>query len=147
LTIDVETGQVDFSYPTKESLSKDDIVKQVDKAGYTTVSIKIIRANGIEEIADYSSLKSDDNITASFHVKGNCGMCKERIEKAALSLDGVNAAKWDALTQQIEVSYDDSLLSQSDIETTIALVGHDSENAKASDRAYEDLHGCCQYER
>ena len=31
----------------------------------------------------------------SFGVRGNCGMCKTTIEKAATSLDGVSAATWD----------------------------------------------------
>ena len=32
---------------------------------------------------------------ASFGVRGNCGMCKSTIEKAANGVDGVSNANWD----------------------------------------------------
>ena len=44
--------------------------------------------------------------TEKFEVKGNCGMCEKRIEKAALSVDGVLAADWDKETKMIDVKFD-----------------------------------------
>ena len=38
---------------------------------------------------------------ASFGVRGNCGMCKTTIEKAAKSLDGVAEANWDVKKKSI----------------------------------------------
>ena len=32
--------------------------------------------------------------TTTFKVDGNCEMCKQRIEKAAKSINGVSFAKW-----------------------------------------------------
>ena len=33
--------------------------------------------------------------TEKFKVKGNCGMCENRIEKAAHSVDGLQSAVWE----------------------------------------------------
>jgi len=39
--------------------------------------------------------KQKKNTKISFEVKGNCEMCKKRIEKAAFSVKGVKMATWD----------------------------------------------------
>jgi len=83
---------------------------------------------------------------AMFKVAGNCGMCKERIEKAALSVHGVSKANWDADKQMIHVNYS-SQTTEETIQKAIAKAGHDTEKHKTADEVYENLHGCCQYER
>lgn len=85
--------------------------------------------------------------TETFKVAGNCGMCEKRIEKAAMSVDGVSEADWDSEKQSITVVYDESKAKLEDIEKAIAKVGHDTEGAKADDKVYDTLHGCCKYER
>jgi len=82
-----------------------------------------------------------------FKVYGNCGMCQSRIEKAAKSVDGVTTAEWDKETKMIEVTYDDSKTDRDKIELAIAEAGHDTETQKAKDTVYDDLPGCCHYER
>src|SRR5690554_7860464 len=49
------------------------------------------------------------NKTEQFTVKGACGMCETRIEKVALSVEGVTKADWDRETQKIVVVYDDEV--------------------------------------
>jgi len=44
----------------------------------------------------------------SFGVRGNCGMCKSTIEKAANGVEGVASANWDVDKKKIDVSFDDS---------------------------------------
>lgn len=85
--------------------------------------------------------------TEKFEVAGNCGMCKTRIEKAAKGLDGVSTADWDKETKMIELSYDPEKLDLDKIHTAIASVGHDTRLYKADDSVYENLPGCCKYER
>ncbi|MGC9341505.1 MAG: heavy-metal-associated domain-containing protein [Bacteroidales bacterium] len=85
--------------------------------------------------------------TEKFEVKGNCGMCEKRIEKAAKSVDGVTAADWDKETKMIEVSFDDSKTDIHNIHTAIAKAGHDTPMHKASDEVYEKLPACCKYDR
>ncbi len=81
-----------------------------------------------------------------FFVKGNCGMCKTRIEKAAKTA-GAKAAEWNAETQTIVLNFDPSKTSADAILKKIAEVGHDNEKYKATDAIYKDLPGCCLYDR
>lgn len=85
--------------------------------------------------------------TEKFEVKGNCGMCEKRIEKAAKSVDGVTAADWDKETKMVEVSFDDSKTDIHKIHMAIAKAGHDTNMHKASDETYEKLPACCKYDR
>jgi periplasmic mercuric ion binding protein len=85
--------------------------------------------------------------TEKFEVKGSCGMCKTRIEKAAKSVDGVSKANWNDETKMIEVVYDDTKTNVDKVEVAIAKVGHDTPMHKATDEAYNALPGCCKYER
>lgn len=85
--------------------------------------------------------------TDTFKVAGNCGMCEKRIEKAAMSVDGVSEADWDAEKQKITVVYDEAKAKLEDIKKAIANVGHDTEGTKADDKVYDTLHGCCKYDR
>ena len=81
----------------------------------------------------------------SFAVKGNCKMCKKRIEKAALSLKGVKMATWDIPSNMIDIIYDNKKLELKEIHNKIASVGHDTDKVKSSEDVYDELPMCCQY--
>ncbi|MGM0621071.1 MAG: heavy-metal-associated domain-containing protein [Bacteroidota bacterium] len=85
--------------------------------------------------------------TEKFKVKGNCGMCEKRIEKAANSVEGVSKADWDKESKLIELKFDDAKTSTDKIEKAIAKVGHDTPHHKAKDEVYNELPGCCKYDR
>jgi copper chaperone CopZ len=85
--------------------------------------------------------------TEKFKVKGNCGMCEKRIEKAALSVDGVSKADWDKETKKMVVVFDDSKTDVHKVHMAIAKAGHDTEMHKAKDEVYNELPGCCKYDR
>jgi copper chaperone CopZ len=85
--------------------------------------------------------------TEKFEVKGNCGMCETRIEKAAKSVKGVTTAEWDVKTKTISVTFDDSKTTLEKIHEAIAGVGHDTDKKRAKDSVYSRLHSCCKYER
>jgi copper chaperone CopZ len=87
------------------------------------------------------------NKTEKVEVKGNCGMCEKRIEKAALAVDGVSKADWSKETKKLEVVYDDAKTNVDKIEVAVAKVGHDTEKHKASDEVYSKLPGCCLYRK
>lgn len=93
------------------------------------------------------SYASTETKTEKFKVYGNCGMCEARIEKAAKSIEGVTTADWNKETKTIEVTFDDSKTDMNKIELAIAKVGHDTDNYKAKDETYNELPGCCQYDR
>jgi len=85
--------------------------------------------------------------TETFEVAGNCDMCKTRIEKAAKSVDGVSSADWNKETKMIEVSFNPEKTDLQKIDQAIADVGHDTKMHRAKDDVYEQLPGCCKYER
>jgi len=85
--------------------------------------------------------------TEEFKVYGNCGMCENRIENAATAVAGVSSAEWDSETEMLKVSFDKKKTDTHKIQMAIAKVGHDTDMHKADDAVYDDLPGCCQYER
>lgn len=85
------------------------------------------------------------NFKSQFQVKGNCEMCKERIETAAHKA-GAKAARYSIDTQTLTLEIEDPI-STDDILKKVAEVGHDNERFKASNSSYESLPGCCHYER
>jgi len=98
-------------------------------------------------LVGFGNLQAQDVKTEEFKVYGNCGMCEARIEKAANSVDGVESADWDKETKMIEVTYDPDKVKTMDIHKAIAKVGHDTEKMEAENEVYEELPGCCRYER
>ena len=84
---------------------------------------------------------------AQFEVWGNCGMCKKTIEKAVSKVKGVKEANWDVDTHQFTVSFNPAKTSLDKIHAAIAAAGYDTEKVRGNDKAYNNLHGCCQYDR
>jgi len=87
-----------------------------------------------------------NSVTETVKVSGNCGMCKTTIEKVG-SLKNTAKVDWDADTQMATLTYDSKKTNQDAILKRIALSGYDSEKFLAPDDVYNNLHGCCQYER
>jgi len=90
---------------------------------------------------------NDNPGEATFTVLGNCGMCKDRIERAAYTVRGVRLAKWDQEKQLLEVGFRPQRTNQEQIERAIAKAGHDTENFLTHDNVHANLHHCCIYER
>jgi copper chaperone CopZ len=84
--------------------------------------------------------------TETVKVYGNCGMCKSKIEKAG-TVKNISKVEWDNETGMATLTYDEKLTNQDEILKKIAAVGYDSDKFKAPDNVYNNLHGCCQYER
>jgi mercuric ion binding protein len=91
--------------------------------------------------------KPSKNEKANLEVLGNCGMCKDRIEKAAISVKGVKYASWDIPSGQLRLVYNGLKTNLDSIEKQIAASGHDSEQHKATVEIYDQLPACCQYVR
>jgi len=84
--------------------------------------------------------------TATFGVRGNCGMCKATIEKAANSIEGVTEANWDKDKKKIDISFDETKTNAMAVHTAIANSGYDTEKVMGNLEAYKGLPGCCQYD-
>jgi Cu(I)/Ag(I) efflux system membrane fusion protein len=93
------------------------------------------------------SAKDSDIQNVTFTVGGNCDMCKERIEKAAMSVAGVKLASWNAETKKIQVQYNRNKINVLAIHKAIAKVGHDTDKVKAPDNVYKALPECCLYRK
>lgn len=97
-------------------------------------------------IVGITSVKAQTSDKETIKVWGNCGMCKKKIEKAAKSA-GATSASWDADQQQLKVTYEKDKSSSSKIQEAIAKVGYDTQDYTADNSVYENLPGCCQYDR
>ncbi|RYY48899.1 MAG: cation transporter [Chitinophagaceae bacterium] len=92
-------------------------------------------------VAQSSEVKTD-----TIKVAGECGMCKNRIQKA-LKLEGISEAIWDTETKFLTITYSPDKISNNEIQKKVAAVGHDTEKYKAEDAVYSKLPSCCRYER
>lgn len=84
--------------------------------------------------------------TETVKIYGNCGMCETKIEKAG-TVKKVAMVDWDQETQIATLIYDVTKTNQDEILKRIALAGYDSDKFLAPDDVYNNLHGCCQYDR
>lgn len=92
-----------------------------------------------------SSFAQVKNATATFEVDGVCGMCKKRIETAAIKTKGVKSASWDVETHVLTVFFDGRKTGVEEIQKNIAVAGHDTKEIKATDEAYNSVTSCCKY--
>ncbi|WP_166384435.1 heavy-metal-associated domain-containing protein [Polaribacter sp. 11A2H] len=95
-------------------------------------------------------VKKNKSAKVSIEVDGICGMCKKRIETAALKTKGVKFAIWSVETHQLNVILDERKTDVEMIQQSVLAVGHDivldKENTLiATDEAYGSVHGCCKY--
>ncbi|MFN5236463.1 MAG: heavy-metal-associated domain-containing protein [Bacteroidota bacterium] len=84
--------------------------------------------------------------TSTVKVYGNCGMCEKTIEKAAWE-KGVSQADWNKDTKMAVLTFDPAKTSEEALLKKIAEVGYDSDNFRASNEVYDNLHACCHYDR
>ncbi len=91
--------------------------------------------------------KKNKNAKYDIEVNGNCEQCKKRIEKAAFSVPGVKSAVWHMDDHVLHVIINEEKTSVTEIKKAIAKVGHDTDEIKATDKDYENLHHCCKYDR
>lgn len=149
VNIEMETGIFTFTYPAHDGLTMRQVEQQVEAAGYTAVDVKVTRANGeMQQLAKAVELSGDaELVVETLNVSGNCGMCAARISKAAKSVSGVVEADWNKKTEVLTVKFDTAQTTVEVIAQAIAISGHDNDLAKADATTYEDLPGCCQYDR
>tara|TARA_R110001592_G_scaffold234170_1_gene491804 strand:- start:4538 stop:4954 length:417 start_codon:yes stop_codon:yes gene_type:complete len=96
---------------------------------------------------DMKTILNDETKTETFKVYGNCGMCEKTIEGSLKKVKGVEKADWDKETKMMEVTFNEKEISLDQIKMKIASVGYDTEEHRATKKAYSKLPGCCQYDR
>ena len=120
------------------------------------LSIAVIAALGLTSCKNETKKETETTTTEmskdmamtdlSFGVRGNCGMCKNTIEKAANGVEGVASANWDVDKKKIDVSFDDTKTDAMAIHKAIAASGYDTEKVAGDEEAYDGLPGCCKYD-
>jgi copper chaperone CopZ len=96
-------------------------------------------------LASTLTFAQNKNAKASIEVDGVCGMCKERIEKAAIKTKGVKSATWSIETHELKLIFDERKTDLKSISKNIAAVGHDTKEIKATEEQYLSVHTCCRY--
>ncbi|MBU1009585.1 MAG: efflux RND transporter periplasmic adaptor subunit [Bacteroidetes bacterium] len=105
-------------------------------------------AHQLQTVSEHSNHNSKDmGQHEMFSVSGNCEMCKDRIQTAALSVKGVSSAVWDLETKKIHVEFNSKETNIDDIHKAIAMVGHDTEKFIADNQTYNALPDCCKYRK
>ena len=84
--------------------------------------------------------------TKTVTIYGNCGMCEKTIEKAG-NKKRESSVDWDKETKKATITYNSKKTNADEVLQRIALAGYDSESFRAPDNVYDNLHGCCQYDR
>jgi copper chaperone CopZ len=91
------------------------------------------------------AFSQNKNARVSMEVDGICGMCKERIEKAAVRTKGVKSAVWNVDTHELKLIFDERKTNITTISKSLAAVGHDTKEIKATEEEYNSVHPCCKY--
>lgn len=95
--------------------------------------------------------KKNKNAKVDIEVKGNCQMCKKRIEKAAFAVKGVRDAVWHGDHQILHLTINENKTDVLTIQNAIAKAGHDTKfnnvEVKTPEDIYKNLHKCCVYQR
>ncbi|WP_027879805.1 heavy-metal-associated domain-containing protein [Mesoflavibacter zeaxanthinifaciens] len=128
----------------------------IDVSKKVILSVAVIAALGLTSCKNETKKETETTTTEmskdmamtdlSFGVRGNCGMCKNTIEKAANGVEGVASANWDVDKKKIDVSFDDTKTDVMAIHKAIAASGYDTEKVAGDEDAYKNLPGCCQYD-
>lgn len=96
-------------------------------------------------LVGFTANAQDKNARAILEVDGVCGMCKKRIETAAIKTKGVKSAVWNVESKECKLIFDENKTDLAAISQSIANVGHDTKEIKATDEQYNSVHACCLY--
>lgn len=92
----------------------------------------------------FASAVFAQNEKAVIKTSAQCEMCKETIETAMASLDGVKKSKLDVETKELSVKYNTSEVSLEEIRKTIAAQGYWADKVMPERDAYANLPNCCK---
>jgi copper chaperone CopZ len=94
--------------------------------------------------ACFSNIKNSK--TETHKVWGNCNMCKKTIEKA-VNISGESSGNWNKDSKMIVLTFDSTKTNFDKILKRIAEAGYDNELFTGSQKSYDYLPECCQYDR
>ncbi|HSZ72772.1 MAG TPA: cation transporter [Cytophagaceae bacterium] len=80
----------------------------------------------------------------SFYVRGNCDMCKDRLESGVKSMPGVAQVKYNVNEEVLHVAYDSTKTDRTTIEKECAQLGHGTKAYPMNEKNHEALPECCK---
>jgi mercuric ion binding protein len=90
------------------------------------------------------ALQAQKTQEVEFSAAGCCPMCESSI-LGALDVKGVKNCSWDQYAQVATVVFKPGKVTLDALQKRIAETGRDTDLHKATDEAYGELPGCCQY--
>lgn len=90
--------------------------------------------------------QNNQRIKDSVLVRGNCQMCKDRIE-TSIAKEPSAKGNWNISTKKLVFSFDPEQTSKKKILKNIAEAGHDNQDYTTDDEIYNQLPDCCLYDR
>ncbi len=116
----------------------------------TIFTLSILLISFSLQSQDIKEVKNNKNAKISFEVDGICGMCKKRIETAALKTKGVKFAIWSVKTHQLNLIMDERKTDIATVQKNILKVGHDiilneDKKLEAKLEAYSSVNPCCKF--
>ena len=94
-------------------------------------------------IGNSSCSETKANASTEFWVRGNCNMCKERIESALEDTPGVAHADYDLDQNLAQIDFDSTLVGPEALHKAISEAGYDTKLKSADMAAYQLLPRCC----
>lgn len=92
------------------------------------------------------SCSKSANKEAEFYVRGNCDMCKERIETTVKTVPGIATANWDVNSSILKVTFDSTKTTELALHKAIAATGHGTKLVEMDTNAHDELPDCCKIE-
>lgn len=77
-------------------------------------------------------------------VNGNCEICKERIERAALSVAGVDSASWNISDGRLSLTFDPRKTDLDLISQAVSKAGHGTNLHRAVRDVQCQMPDCCR---
>ena len=76
-----------------------------------------------------------------------CGTCKKTIERELSKVDGIKSVTLDLDRNEVDVEFDESVISKESVKEKLTDIGYDADNLKKSKKAFKKLPKCCQVDK
>ena len=135
-----------FNYPIYINVNGEQLTNKYFIQGGISKSFNLSNNDDYSDTnGEVPDIKNSSLSFSKFKVSGNCGMCKERIEKVVNQFKYVEESDWDTETEILTIYYKDESPDTTSILKSVAEVGHDNDKFKADDSVYNNLPECCLY--
>jgi copper chaperone CopZ len=106
------------------------------------ISILIILTNLLSTDIKAQKIKKTETVVVKTSTQ--CGMCKQRLEKAMAYEKGIVSSKLDVEKAEFTIIYKPTKTNPEKIRLAISETGYDADKISANPKAYEKLPDCCK---